>query len=686
MGKLQTRFLFAFLLSVILTINVVNAGEDSGCDLQPTYDALETIREVEQGANACKGHANTFKKISSKVKTYYRTRKMLASNYNTFNNTVNVLETTIDLVQPALNFLQPYGKAAKNLKTAMTTTRNNLSFLSGNVTKLELNMYRADNATEFFEFLKNQTIIVKNRANIYHDKMISVADESKSKDNCGSCTINEYTSATHDFWEDLHSVVSICETPLDVNIPDIDDSAIQEAIEKIEEAISEIEDFVNNVMGFFEKIVEKVEGQAKYVMCCNNVGQAVGVVLESLTDTFNVATCWADALLDQTMGEILDVLFSVVQDILDETLNPIVEELSDQISEMNTIAVEIPSLTSFDYPSADFITVDGSCSVEFEGPTLELSVKRIEPNWDTPDTIELGADGSFDIEDIGNAIAEACEDAWDALTETEALSCCEAARVTMGYPPEGKGIGATCGWPNECALKRCDPRNGFGSGKICKTPLPNCSAGCDEDLDCENKKCMNPGNGNGSCAGSDGKICLNKNCANNGQCSTGRCEYYSGILKKCINKVNNCGGCNEDSDCKNGKCMNPGNGNGSCAGSDGKICLNKNCANNGQCSTGRCEKYSGILRKCMNKVNDCGGCNEDSDCSSGNCKNGSCTYSNGKICKGKQCFQNSNCSTGRCDGYKCMDKLNKGSRCNEKSDCKSNSCKARKWGGKKYCE
>jgi hypothetical protein len=161
MGKLQTRFLFAFLLSVILTINVVNAGEDSGCDLQPTYDALETIREVEQGANACKGHANTFKKISSKVKTYYRTRKMLASNYNTFNNTVNVLETTIDLVQPALNFLQPYGKAAKNLKTAMTTTRNNLSFLSGNVTKLELNMYRADNATEFFEFLKNQTIIVK---------------------------------------------------------------------------------------------------------------------------------------------------------------------------------------------------------------------------------------------------------------------------------------------------------------------------------------------------------------------------------------------------------------------------------------------------------------------------------------------------------------------------------------------
>lgn len=125
---------------------------------------------------------------------------------------------------------------------------------------------------------------------------------------------------------------------------------------------------------FFEKIVEKVEGEAKYFMCCNSFGQGVGVVLESLTDTFNVATCWADALLDQTMGEILDVLFSVVQDILDETLNPIVEELSDQISEMNTIALEIPSLTSFGYPSANFMTVEGSCSVEFEGPTLELSL------------------------------------------------------------------------------------------------------------------------------------------------------------------------------------------------------------------------------------------------------------------------------------------------------------------------
>ncbi len=760
MGKLQ-RYLYTFflVLSVILTINVVNAGGDSGCNLQPTYDALETVTGVEQGANACKNHANTLKKISSKVKSYYSRRKSLASMYNTFNNTVNGLDSAINFIQPALEFLQPYGRAAKSLRNSMTTARDNLSFLSGDVDKLQSNIYRAGNATEFFKYLKNQAYDVKLRATIYHTKMSVAATQSEDRDKCGSCTINEYSENRNYFWEGLHAVVSTCETELDlpfeVTIPDIDDSAIQEAIDKIEEAISEIEDFINNVVGFFEKIVEKVEGEANYFMCCNSFGQGVGLVLESLTDTFNVATCWADALLDQTMGEILDVLFSVVQDVLDETINPIAEELSDAVSKMDTIAVDVPSLNSFGYPSAEYRTVEGSCHIEFEGPTLEFSVERLEPTLDIPGTIELDADGSFDIEDIGNAIAEACEDAWDALTEVEALSCCESARVRMGYPPEGKKIGADCAWPNECELRRCDPRDGAFSGKICKVPLPNCSDGCNEDLDCENGKCMNEAGGNGSCAGSDGKICLNKNCANNGQCSTGRCEFYSGLKKKCMNKVDNCGdcsensdckngncmneaggngscagsdgkiclnkncanngqcstgrcefysgskkkcmnkvancgGCSENSDCKNNKCMNPGNGNGSCAGSDGKICLNKNCATDGQCSTGRCDPYSGMLKKCMNKVGSCGGCNENSDCSSGRCKHGTCTYSNGKICNGKKCSSNGECSTGRCDlsgGQRiCMNKLNKGSRCTENSDCKSNSCKANKWGGKKYCQ
>ena len=110
-------------------------------------------------------------------------------------------------------------------------------------------------------------------------------------------------------------------------------------------------------------------------------------------NTFNVTTCWANAILDQTIGEILDVLFAAVQDVLDEIVNPFVKDYAASIAKMNNIAVEIPSFPSFDYPSAIFHFKE-ICRLEFKAPSnLQLSLQKLELNLDVPKTVNLGGMG-----------------------------------------------------------------------------------------------------------------------------------------------------------------------------------------------------------------------------------------------------------------------------------------------------
>ena len=88
---------------------------------------------------------------------------------------------------------------------------------------------------------------------------------------------------------------------------------------------------------------------------------------------------------------------------------------------------------------------------------------------------------------------------------------------------------------------------------------------------------------------------------------------------------------------------------------------------------------TGNGKKCLPKVANCGGCNENTDCLSGNCRAGTCADNEGQICDNQRCTSATQCASGRCDkagnGKRCLSKLDDGGRCNEKSDCKSNRCK-----------
>lgn len=164
--------------------------------------------------------------------------------------------------------------------------------------------------------------------------------------------------------------------------------------------------------------------------------------------------------------------------------------------------------------------------------------------------------------------------------------------------------------------------------------LPYCAEDCNKDNDCANGDCLNKQGDmilgiTSSCAGYDGKVCTGNRCLSSGQCSSGRCDFYpvtnEGINKVCIEKLENCvAGCNEHTDCKSGKCLNRGFGNASCSGDDGKLCTGERCRSSGQCSSGRCDRYKGLKKICMERLDKGARCNENSDCKSNNCKRRKC--------------------------------------------------------------
>lgn len=105
-----------------------------------------------------------------------------------------------------------------------------------------------------------------------------------------------------------------------------------------------------------------------------------------------------------------------------------------------------------------------------------------------------------------------------------------------------------------------------------------------------------------------------------------------------------------------------------------KACVADECRQDQDCETDRCD--SGL---CMPKLGSCMACDEDSDCSSGQCllPMFKCAGDDGLMDDKCTCVRNSDCSSGRCEGIAppvCEARLGEGATCNEDSDCLSLEC------------
>jgi hypothetical protein len=152
-------------------------------------------------------------------------------------------------------------------------------------------------------------------------------------------------------------------------------------------------------------------------------------------------------------------------------------------------------------------------------------------------------------------------------------------------------------------------------------------------------------------------------CDDDSQCKSGRCDQCT-----CMNKQAAGGSCDEASDCTSGRC-------GPAPGADVADCsvFNKcvQCDDDSQCPSGRCDQCT-----CMNKQAAGAPCDENSDCVSQLCGPGigadpaDCNI----LAKCAECDADSQCKSGRCDACTCQQLLPKDGPCDENSDCQSKNC------------
>ena len=112
---------------------------------------------------------------------------------------------------------------------------------------------------------------------------------------------------------DCHKVL----TPLDINFSFPDN--IQELLDEIEKRLEGVEDFVNNVVGFLKGIIDNIGDETNYVKCYSGTGKTLNAIVEGIGETFKLATCWVDPLVEDTSDEVLDILLRPVQSLVDAT-------------------------------------------------------------------------------------------------------------------------------------------------------------------------------------------------------------------------------------------------------------------------------------------------------------------------------------------------------------------------------
>lgn len=214
-------------------------------------------------------------------------------------------------------------------------------------------------------------------------------------------------------------------------------------------------------------------------------------------------------------------------DVLLAAFDPLVQEYNGKIDTINTFVNSLDGvLSALQVPEMPLLEFDSStCRFTANADLLKLSITTHSVSlvpWSNLSHIDLDADGSFDLAEIGVAIKDSCKEAAQDLAENDRVECCGAAREANGIPPEGKPVEDTCSLNFECASKLCI--GGFctdGSlGSTCRYVNNNCNS----DLTCTGNfpaRCAQKLADRSSCGVGNHASCQSDACIK-GECSSGK--------------------------------------------------------------------------------------------------------------------------------------------------------------------
>lgn len=653
----------------------------STCGLDKPRQVKSSFDSYVTNAQSCADTIGTLASVTSKAKTYYTLRTKLARTAKSVSKSVGVVDSIITKFKPYLNAIPKVGPVVKNIGKTLDKVRKIVDTLGNNADEMQTMQYRFGNASTALKLAKAVPQVAAVEGAVVASTLGSAINASEAHSCCSSTPIKSYANAVNlNSLNAMSDAYRVCggdfiDFDLNLDFPDFDLGVL----EKINDILNTISDWIDKVLGTI------VDG-ADYVKCCDPVISVFADIFEGITDVFNLATCWVDGAADGVVTETFDVLMPLLGDIIDE-INGIVDQHNRFVNKINSYAlkVKLPKFTKT--PIINF-SVD-SCKFKASAPSIAFTTTRLGTNFTTLPLLtkyEYNADGSFDPADIGDAIAQACTDAWNSLTTSATGDCCPTARIKIGIPANGWSDLHSCNYDNDCSSTQCV----FGA----------CSSG-ENGSQCD-------GVGQGSC--DDGLQCLalkqectdgniGSACTIGNDCHSGACSLDG----SCIPKKKNGESCNALEQCEDGvaclagtqRCTDHNTGSlctaswdcnsGACV--DGK-CVNKR-ANGESCGPGApCQDGLGCLAGTQQCTDHNTGslCTVGWDCNSGACESGRCVdrSKNGEGCwAGKPCADNLSCLAFQ---QKCTDHRT-GSLCIIDGDCDSDNycsggtCQRRKRGG-----
>ena len=173
--------------------------------------------------------------------------------------------------------------------------------------------------------------------------------------------------------------------------------------------IEELTGIISTATAWMSDLLGEFTAGATYAMCCDNFLRAVSDIVTFAVNAFNLLTCWVDGILEELVGEFIDLLFGYLDEFFTETLPGIYDSIKDWLVEMSLIDVEVPEIVD----GEDFSTV---CT-QFTGETIEP--------FETADS----DDGDVSWSSLGSAMLEACTDAIVEIQGEEEFDCCDVART-----------------------------------------------------------------------------------------------------------------------------------------------------------------------------------------------------------------------------------------------------------------
>ena len=623
------------------------------CDLDQANGVVSALGPFSKNAGDCSERLSTMAEQVGKAKKAAELAHKFASNTNKINSALGTLDTLNDKLAPIIKSIPKVGGIINKIISSLDKIKSAVDEIGEKepeLKKLKEELANAEAVLEEFDATAKSSEVFANDTKA----VIQSAIEHSKKNECSSSEIIDNVAAVVPTTsiEAASNVYLTCASAR--TMPEIT-AELPES-----ELLNELAGVIGNITDWIEGVVADATAAADYGSCCYPAQQFAAIILESFIDTIELATCWANPIIDAgveaAVGGRLKLLLLAFDPLVRE-YNANIGNVDAFIVSLNEVldSLQVPVIQmrpQIEFNNGQFIAI-GDFSVLISDATSSVGVvPTFTPiDFESTQVVDFESIGD-ELASIGDALARSCSDAAEAVVTDEAgVECCSLARAALGIPVEGKPAGDSCLVKPDCASNFCIGQECADGteGSTCNLLLDNCNDGqfCEGTFpaECMEKKPVGGTCGlgtacqSGICIGdhcADGSLGSTCNIANLATCNGGL--YCGGAFPAtCHLKKEDRGSCGSHATCKSNNCIG-----GECSsGRGGQTC---HLTNGGFCDSNLCR--GALPARCAE-------CNPPSSagCSSSEfCHMGQCTR---KQDSGTACVESRVCMSGSCWWWSC---------------------------------